>query len=336
MATYFFESITTAQAATFDPARDTLVFGAPAASSLNTTPQFLVATAVSVGGVSITSGGVTKLFAEGPYGANTFVFPDSSRLYIGDATAENVVAQAGRSSALFGGAGADTLTGGERADVLQGNQGNDILQGGEGDDTLFGGQGDDIIFTGAGNNFAQGNLGNDYIVGLNDSSTMLGGQGQDTIVGGASADLLIGDLGDDSLSGGDGADTLIGGRGVDILVGGPGADVFSFSAGDSGLAAGTLDRIMDWSAQDKLHFGVANAVGATIATYQESLSPSGDYNAAREAAAALISKSGVTFVAYQIGADVVVFADADGDKTMDNAVILVGRTLADIDVSSII
>ncbi|WP_091735136.1 calcium-binding protein [Phenylobacterium immobile] len=336
MATFFFESITPAQAAAFDPTRDTLVFATPSASSLNTTAQFLPVTAVSVAAVAITQGGVTKLFADDAYGANTFIFPDASRLYIGDATAENVVGLLGRSNALFGGAGADTLTGGERADVLQGNQGADILSGGEGDDTIFGGQGDDIIFTGAGANFAQGNLGDDTIVGLNDSSTMLGGQGQDTIVGGASADLLIGDLGDDSLSGGDGADTLIGGKGADQLSGGAGSDLFSFTGGDSGLAAGTLDRIIDWSAQDRLHFGVTAAVGATIATYQESLSPSGDYNAARDAAAALISKSGVAFVAYQVGADVVVFADADGDKAMDNAVILVGRTLADIDVSSIV
>lgn len=336
MATYFFDAITAAQALAFDPTRDTLVFRDAAASSLNTTPQFIVATAINPAGVSITSGGVTKMFANGAYGVNTFVFPDSSRLYIGDASAENVQGLPGRSSALFGGAGADTLTGSERADVLQGNQGNDILNGGDGDDTIFGGQGDDIIFTGAGHNFTQGNLGDDTIVALNDASTMLGGQGQDTIIGGAGADLLIGDLGDDSLNGGDGADTLIGGKGADILIGGAGADVFSFAAGDSGLAAGTLDRIVDWSAQDKLHFGVAGAAGATIATYQESLSPTGDYNAAREAAAALISKSGVVFVAYQIGAHVVVFADADGDKVMDNAVILVGRTLADIDVGSII
>jgi Ca2+-binding RTX toxin-like protein len=336
LATYFFDTITTAQAAAFNPAFDILVFRDAGASSLNTTPAFLQATATSVAAVALTSGGVTKLFAPGAYGANTFVFPDSSRLYLGNDTAENVVAQVGQSSALFGNMGADTLTGGDKADVLQGNQGNDILSGGDGDDTLFGGQGDDILFTGSGRNFAQGNLGDDTIVALNGASTMLGGQGQDTIVGGAASDLLIGDLGDDSLSGGDGDDTLIGGKGADQLSGGPGADVFSFSAGDSGLTAGSLDRITDWSAQDKLHFGVAGAVGATVATYQESLSASGDYNAAREAASALIGKSGVAFVAYQIGADVVVFADADGDKVMDNAVILVGRTLADIDVGAII
>lgn len=336
MATYFFDNISAGQAAAFDPLRDTLIFRDTGASSLSVTPIFTAATAVSPAQVAITSGGVTKTFPAGPYGANTFVFPDSSRLYLGDETAQNVVGQAGRSNALFGGGGDDTLTGAERADLLQGNQGADLISGGEGDDTLFGGQGDDVIFLGAGRNFAHGNLGNDTLVALDGASTMLGGQGQDNIVGGSAADLLIGDLGDDTLSGGEGDDTLTGGGGVDQLTGGPGADLFTFTAGSSGLTAGTLDRILDWSAQDRLHFGAAAAPGAAISTYQESQSPAGDFNAAREAASVLISKSGVSFVAYQIGADVVVFADADGDKAVDNAVLLVGRTLADIDVDSII
>lgn len=336
MTTYFFDSIAPDQAAAFDPARDTLIFRDAGASSLSITPVFLAATGIAPAQVMITSNGVTKAFPSNVYGANTFIFPDSSRLYLGGAGAENVVGQAGRANALFGGGGDDTLTGAERADVLQGNQGADLIAGAEGDDTIFGGQGDDVILVGSGRNFAQGNLGDDTLVALNESSTMLGGQGQDNIVGGSAADLLIGDLGDDTLSGGDGDDTLIGAGGVDQLTGGAGADVFTFLPGNSGLTAGTLDRILDWSAQDRLHFGAAGAPGAAISTYQESQSQAGDFNAAREAAAALISKSGVGFVAYQIGADVVVFADADGDKALDNAVVLVGRTLADIDVGSII
>lgn len=336
MASFFFDSITDEQVGAFDPQRDTLIFRGAQDSALQISPAFLPLTATSPEAVSITLAGVTKIFPAGVYTTNAFAFPDGSRLYLGGKGDENVVGLSNVANALFGSQGSDTLTGGDRSDLLQGNQGADLLFAGAGDDTVFGGQGDDVIFVGDGANFAQGNLGADSLTAISGSSTLLGGQGNDTIIGGSGPDMLFGDLDNDVLEGGAGNDTLTGGGGTDVLTGGAGADQFNFGAGDSGLSAGMLDRITDWATADRLHFGVAGAPGATLSTYQESISASGDFNAARDAATSLVSNAGVSFVAIQIGADVVVFADANGDKTLDNAVLLVGRTLADIDVGNII
>jgi hypothetical protein len=44
----------------------------------------------------------------------------------------------------------------------------------------------------------------------------------------------------------------------------------------------------------------------------------------------------VLYTAYTVGADVVVFADINGDGTADQAVVLVGGTLADVTAGSFI
>jgi len=41
-------------------------------------------------------------------------------------------------------------------------------------------------------------------------------------------------------------------------------------------------------------------------------------------------------VAVQVGGDVVVFADTDANNTADTAVVLVGRSLTDIDSTNIV
>lgn len=307
-------------------------------------------------------------------GPSAITFADGSILIVGGTGADSESGGA-QGDGLFGGPGDDSLSGGAGADVLQGNQGGDSLDGGAGNDTIFGGQGNDSITGGEGANFVNGNLGDDTITGAAGSAnTLLGGQQNDVLIGGAGADLLNGNLGNDTISGGGGADaifgeagndritlgdagsaadggsgsdtitggagadTIIGGVGADDLRGGGGADIFQFSAGHSGTTEGALDRVLDWAGgrslgpSDQIQFiGLA---AATPTTYLEMTASS--YGAAKLLADGQIA-AGNNYVAVQIGADVVLFVDSGNNNgTADDAVMFVGRTLADIDYTSII
>jgi len=71
-----------------------------------------------------------------------------------------------------------------------------------------------------------------------------------------------------------------------------------------------------------------NYLELTASTYDQALS----------LANTQISTAAVDYVVVQVGADVVVFADTAGANTSnpDDAVVLVGRTLADISAGNII
>lgn len=321
-----------------------------------------------------TTAGGTGILGEAGQGSSQIPFADGSNLFIGG-TATDSAAGTALGDGLFGGAGDDSLSGGAGRDLLQGNQGDDVLDGGPGADTIFGGQGNDIIVAGAGTNLVNGNLGDDTISGVAGSAnTLLGGQQNDSLAGGGGADFLNGNLGDDTISGGGaadtifgeggsdritagdggaaadggsdndtitggpGGDTITGGSGTDVLRGGDGPDRFVFASGHSGTAEGLLDRILDWSGgrsgapADQFHFlGIA---GATPTTYLE-LTVS-TYAAAKVLADSQIA-AGNNFVAVQIGADVVLFVDTGANNgTAEDAVVLVGRTLADIDYTNIV
>lgn len=157
-----------------------------------------------------------------------------------------------------------------------------------------------------------------------------GGASDDTLVGTAADDRLRGGDGADSLNGGEGADTLDGGHGADQLAGGPGADVFSIDGGAKTLAG--LDRILDFAhGEDKIVFdddGLA-ASAANFATASAS-----DYSSALAAANARMA-AGADYVAVQVGGDVIVFATELGEHHVESAVVLVGRTLADISAGDI-
>ncbi|HEX7929396.1 MAG TPA: hypothetical protein VF470_00610, partial [Sphingomicrobium sp.] len=159
MATYFFENITDAQAATF-ASTDTLVFGQTGERAPLTTVRFNPATlanpAETITLISGLTGKSVTFPAAGLAGdVSGPIFPDSSMLFIGTAGNDP---QAGTSlgDGLYGGAGDDSLNGAGGNDALQGNQGNDTLDGGAGNDTIYGGQGNDLITVGTGANSAQG------------------------------------------------------------------------------------------------------------------------------------------------------------------------------------
>jgi hypothetical protein len=75
---------------------------------------------------------------------------------------------------------------------------------------------------------------------------------------------------------------------------------------------------------------------ATLASYTEQTAT--DYADAVAKAGSIMSAT-VKYVAVQVGADVVVFADTNGTAGLqagDDAVVLVGRSLTDIDYTNIV
>jgi Ca2+-binding RTX toxin-like protein len=342
MAAYSFETITAAQALAIS-GTDTLSISSGTATSV--TVAYLTD---GSGDISITLGATTMLFGSGIAALSQIPgqlsFADGSQLFIGDGN-DNVFSSGAVVAAAFGGDGSDNLVLNGPSGLLQGNAGADHLTGGQGDDTIYGGQGDDIIATGAGTNFAQGNKGNDTIVGGGVGDVLLGGQGNDNISGSGILDgnlgadtisgsgQLLGEGGDDSLSSTGGHDTLNGGDGDDTIsvsggfqsvTGGAGADTFIIGTGST--APGSVAAITDWNgAEDKLSF-----VGlAPVASNFTSVSAT-DYNDAVFQANHLTSQNHFSFVAVQIGPDLVIFGGGSGGVT--SVVDLVGRSLADFHV----
>src|SRR5438445_6031697 len=161
MATYFFETITAAQALGFSSTADTLVFSNSTSAGSKMSVLYNAATATSAPTVTITdliTGHAvvfgTNVYGEGEGGSFTSpVFPDASTLIVGSPVADDTGLGTSHNDGLFGGDGNDTLSGSSGGDVLQGNQGNDILFGGDGNatttgdgnDTIYGGRGNDTI-----------------------------------------------------------------------------------------------------------------------------------------------------------------------------------------------
>jgi len=275
---------------------------------------------------------------------------------------------------ILGGQGDDRITGGFGDGFLNGNLGNDTIFGsgrlfGEGgDDTLtplsgltntaFGGDGNDVIRSSAmssGNtetgsqNFLYGEAGDDTLGSRSPERDVIeGGDGADLISnnnvlakagdvldGGGGADTIIAAFGDDQLRGGAGADSLQAGDGNDTLDGGAGADTLSGGAGVdrfivtlSSSPPDAADRILDWSASDRLAFGMSGPqpFGSTTAA---------DFTSAQALAQSRFAAGLFEVFAVQVGADVVVFADAGAANSVGAAVTLVGRALGDISEDNI-
>jgi Ca2+-binding RTX toxin-like protein len=173
------------------------------------------------------------------------------------------------------------------------------------------------------------------LTGTAGDDQLKGGHGDDSLAGLDGNDLLLGGKGNDTLDGGAGDDTLSGGHGADVLTGGAGADVFRIDGSAKTLAG--LDRITDFThGQDHLVFHEAPvASAANFAT-----DTAADFTTAVADANAKMA-TGADFVAVQVGADVIVFADEAGDlgepveHHVESGVLLVGKTLADISASDI-
>ncbi len=301
----------------------------------------------------------------GGAGNDTVTVGDGHFLVQMNAGDDEVMTGGSSEDTIYGGQGNDTISLGSGPGTLtghnfaQGNLGDDGLFGSVGPDTLLGGKGNDTISGGGGAaDFLNGNLGDDVINGQgqlfgedgNDTittgtagpSTVSGGAGDDQIFAAGGGDLLEGGAGNDSLasrtqgsgsgdntlSGGDGADTIQGAGGHDVVFGGAGGDYFTVGLGDSNLQTGQLERIMDWSPQDHI---VPFDIGVPPSKFFEVTEP--DYATALDLAQ---NSTGNGIIAVQVGADVIVFAEPAGstNSAVADAVMLVGRTLADISASN--
>jgi Ca2+-binding RTX toxin-like protein len=260
---------------------------------------------------------------------------------------------------LTGGFGANIVYGGQGDDLIiaangaetagafaHGNMGHDEVIGGGGNDTLLGGQGDDFIAGRNGDDYLSGDLGEDELHGGQGADTLLGGAGKDVIQTGGGADRVLGGDGDDliviELSGGAivdgqaGNDTIVeAGLGKDLISGGEGRDRFEFVT-KTGPTEGQDDVILDWEAGDQLHFAQVSIYSILPLSYSEFAADS--YAQALAIANQHIAGPGAVYVAAQVGADVIVFADTDGDRSdgADIAVVLAGTTLADIGLENFV
>jgi len=184
------------------------------------------------------------------------------------------------------------------------------------------------------NNQGPGNQDNvavagETLTGTNGADRLKGGDGDDSISGLGGNDRLEGDKGNDTIDGGAGNDLIRGGQGADVLTGGTGADTFVIDSGARQLS--DIDRITDFThGVDKLVFDDAPAV--TTAGF--ATDTAADFNTALADANAKMA-AGADFVAVQVGADVIVFADEVGEHHVESAVLLVGKTLADIAATDI-
>jgi VCBS repeat-containing protein len=136
------------QTIVFDPATDTLSFGAglsAAGLKLAVGPGAGTNATVIVthGAITVTLKGVTLEMLR----ANALSFADGSVALLGDTLASN--AADGAANTLTGGAGHDYLAGLLGNDVLNGGAGNDRIVANAGTDTVAGGDGDDVIEAGA-------------------------------------------------------------------------------------------------------------------------------------------------------------------------------------------
>jgi hypothetical protein len=225
-ASYTFETMTDAQAASFNGARDTLTFSDPNASNTTVKVLYVLTPGDSSHPASTsfvitdTNEALSRTF--GPQALPLTATFQNGHLFAGGIGADPLNGSSlNTSDAFFGGPGADTLTAGNGPSCfLQGNAGSDSLVGGTGSDTLFGGADDDVIMVNqseVGRAFVNGNMGNDTIIDGPGADSLHGGQGDDVIYVGSGADWISGDLGNNTIYGGRGVDTFRAGAGHDQI-----------------------------------------------------------------------------------------------------------------------
>lgn len=260
---------------------------------------------------------------------------------------------------LTGSAANNMLSGGGGNDTIFGGQGDDFLTGGAGNDTLSGGDGDDTVSYDDGD--ATGvnvNIGAGYVLGGTHGMDILvsiegayGSAGNDTLTGDYYVgSYLGGGAGNDMISiysagsyaeGGDGDDQIsvfqdsvaVGGAGDDLIEigswgntvwGGAGRDTFQFNS-MTGTYAPT--NVMDFDVGDRISIERPDLSKSYIEI------TASDYDSAVFTAYGLMKNAPGTIVVAQVAGDVAVF---QGATSPDTTLVLVGRTLEDIDYSNFI
>ncbi|MFO1008226.1 MAG: calcium-binding protein [Planctomycetaceae bacterium] len=175
--------------------------------------------------------GKTKLIVNASGGADTIIL---------DASLTGIIT----SSALNGGAGADTISGGASNDAVVIDQFDVIGDMGAGTDSLNASTATgalNLVLAGTNVESVEGSGFDDFIDGssLTTNVTIVGGNGNDTIYGGSGNDLIRGKDGDDSIKGGAGNDNLYGDAGEDSLDGEDNDDVLFFDSTDVAVNFGS-------------------------------------------------------------------------------------------------
>jgi autotransporter-associated beta strand protein len=136
-----------------------------------------------------------------------------------------------------------------------------------------------------------------------------------TITGGIGTDIIVGGNLDDTIDGGVEIDKIRGGGGADTLTGGAGPDVFKYrDASDSGIGV-AADIITDFvSGSDRLNF----------ARIDTNSGLAGDQGFAFVGIGAFIGGGTASIRYVDLGADLRVDADVNGDGTADMHILLQG------------
>ncbi|RXF70784.1 calcium-binding protein [Hansschlegelia zhihuaiae] len=231
---------------------------------------------------------------------------DVVRLFNGDELARLVGVEN-----VIGGAGDDSITGDAGDNLIDGGGGSDTLDGGEGIDTLSfaskDGSGVKVTLAGASDSivveaFADFTSPRDVVRNF------------ENVIGSGGFDTISGDAGDNRIDGGNGYDVLSGGRG---------ADTFVIKNEGEYFEGPEYDRITDFSSGD------GDRLDLTALSI--------DSGNATPGALAFIGRSAFSGAAGEIryersSEEVIISIDLDGDREVDQMVVLAGlRDLAETD-----
>ncbi|MDX2158537.1 MAG: calcium-binding protein [Hyphomicrobiaceae bacterium] len=176
------------------------------------------------------------------------------------ANVESLILDGGSSINGSGNALANTLIGNAGANVLDGRAGADRLFGHGGNDTYILDNVGDVVGEVAGNGTDTVKSTITYALGDNVEKLLLLGATNIDGTGNGLDNVLVGNNGANRLDGGLGVDNLTGGLGSDTLTGGLGNDRFLYtSTADSGASSAARDRIVDFTAGDRIWLNAIDA-----------------------------------------------------------------------------
>ena len=150
--------------------------------------------------------------------------------------------------------------------------------------------------------------------GGSDNDRLYGNDGNDTIYGADGYDRLVGQDGNDELIGGSSSDRFFGGAGRDVMTGSGGRDGFSFVSASDSAVGSQRDVITDFDGRfDVINLRVIDANenigGNQVFDYIGGAGFSGTAGEVRIA---------------DLGADVIVSGDTDGDGRADFEIMVLG------------
>lgn len=222
----------------------------------------------------------------------------------------------GGADQIFASSGDDLLSAFAGADYVEGRGGADSVLGGEGADTIYGGAGNDLLMPEAGGGYIRGEDGNDTIIGGGGGFEDLhGNAGDDSLRGGADSDWVVGGKDNDQLHGEAGHDIVYGNLGNDTCTGGDWNDIVRGGQQNDTISGGSGD---DWLSGDKDADTISGGLGADVFhTFGEAgLDLVLDFNRAEGDRVQL--DPGTTYVARQVGADVVIDMNLGGQMILQN------------------